>query len=141
MVVAVGVAADVRREVLGFEVGDTESQPFRTTFLGSDIPERLTSEGSYAAFCGTSPTAASSGKTQRRRLNRGVDRQANAAIYRIVITRLRWDARTQEYLQRRLSEGKTRREAIRCLKRYVARELFIRIQLANAPAGKATITS
>ncbi|MEU6325088.1 transposase [Streptomyces sp. NPDC047009] len=67
---------------------------------------------------------ASSGKTQRRRLNRGGDRQANAALYQIVLSRLRWDDRTRDYLRRRLSEGKTRREIIRCLKRYVAREIY-----------------
>jgi transposase len=89
-----------------------------------DNPGRLNSEASFAALCGTSPVEASSGKTSRRRLNRGGDRQANAALYRIVLTRLRWEQRTRDYLERRISEGKTRREAIRCLKRYVARELF-----------------
>ncbi|WP_091457991.1 IS110 family RNA-guided transposase [Actinokineospora iranica] len=88
-----------------------------------DNPERLDTEASFAALCGTSPIEASSGKTQRRRLNRGGDRQANAALYRIVLTRLRCDPSTQEYLQRRLAQGKTRREVIRCLKRYVAREV------------------
>jgi transposase len=89
-----------------------------------DNPERLRREASYAALCGVSPVEASSGNTQRRRLNRGGDRQANAALYRITLSRLRWDSRTQEYLQRRLSEGKTRREIIRCLKRYIAREIY-----------------
>jgi transposase len=89
-----------------------------------DNPERLRSERSYAALCGASPVQASSGKTQRLRLNRGGDRQANAALYRIVLSRLRWDDRTQTYLQRRMNDGRTRREAIRCLKRYVAREAF-----------------
>jgi transposase len=89
-----------------------------------DNPDRLSSEASFAALCGTSPVEASSGKTQRRRLNRGGDRQANAALYRIVLSRLRWDDRTQDYLRRRLAEGKTRREIIRCLKRYVAREIY-----------------
>jgi transposase len=89
-----------------------------------DNPQRLTSEASFAALCGVSPTEMSSGKTHRRRLNRGGDRQANSALYIIVIARLRWDARTRTYIERRVSEGKTRREAIRCLKRYVARELY-----------------
>lgn len=89
-----------------------------------DNPERIGSEASFAALCGTSPVEASSGKTQRRRLNRGGDRQANAALYRIILSRLRWDSRTQEYVRRRLAEGKTRREIIRCLKRYVAREIY-----------------
>ncbi|WP_214371388.1 IS110 family transposase [Pseudonocardia sp. H11422] len=89
-----------------------------------DNPQRLRTEGSYAALCGASPVQASSGKTHRLRLNRGGDRQANAALYRITLSRLRWDPRTQDYLQRRLAEGKTRREVIRCLKRYIAREIF-----------------
>ncbi|MGP4089992.1 IS110 family transposase [Streptomyces sp. KR55] len=99
-----------------------------------DNPERVDSEASFAALCGTSPVEASSGKTQRRRLNRGGDRQANAALYRIVLSRLRWDGRTQEYLRRRLAEGKTRREIIRCLKRYVAREIY-RLIVAPGPAA------
>jgi transposase len=101
-----------------------------------DNPERLVSEASFAALCGTSPVEASSGKTQRRRLNRGGDRQANAALYRIVLSRLRWDDRTRGYLQRRLAEGKTRREIIRCLKRYVAREIYRLIVPANPPTGQ-----
>ncbi|MFF1897196.1 hypothetical protein [Streptomyces sp. NPDC058206] len=70
-----------------------------------------------------SPVEASSGKTQRRRLNRGGDRQANCPLYTI-LARLRWDARPRAYLERRVTEGKTRREAIPCLKRYVAREIY-----------------
>ncbi|WP_426513549.1 IS110 family transposase [Dactylosporangium sp. McL0621] len=89
-----------------------------------DNPERMSSEAAFAALCGVSPIEASSGKTQRRRLNRGGDRRANSALYTITIARLRWDHRTQTYIQRRTAEGKTRREAIRCLKRYIARELF-----------------
>ncbi|MET7356630.1 IS110 family transposase [Streptomyces mirabilis] len=103
-----------------------------------DNPDRLSSEASFAALCGTSPVEASSGKTQRRRLNRGGDRQANAALYRIVLSRLRWDDRTQDYLRRRLAEGKTRREIIRCLKRYVAREIYrliAPIRTAACPAA------
>jgi transposase len=75
-------------------------------------------------LCGVSTVEASSGDTQRRRLNRGGDRQANAALYRITMSRLRWDQRTPDYLQRRLGDGKTHREAVRCLKRYIAREIF-----------------
>jgi transposase len=89
-----------------------------------DNPDRLTKEASFAAVCGASPVEASSGKTQRMRLNYGGDRQANAALYRIVLTRLRWHAPTRAYMERRLADGKTRREIIRCLKRYVARELY-----------------
>jgi transposase len=89
-----------------------------------DNPQRMGSEASFAALCGVSPVEASSGKTQRRRLNRGGDRQANSALYTIVLARLRWDTRTRDYVERRISEGKTRREAIRCLKRYIAREIY-----------------
>jgi len=89
-----------------------------------DNPTRLRSEASFAARCGVSPTEASSGKTPRLRLNRGGDRQANAAPYHIALSRLRWDPRTRGYLKRRLAEGKTRREAIRCLERYIAREIY-----------------
>ncbi|WP_238020099.1 IS110 family transposase [Dactylosporangium sp. AC04546] len=89
-----------------------------------DNPERISSEAAFAALCGVSPIEASSGKTQRRRLNRGGDRRANSALYTITIARLRWDHRTRTYVERRTSEGKTRREAIRCLKRYIARELY-----------------
>nr|WP_286259731.1 IS110 family transposase [Streptomyces graminofaciens] len=99
-----------------------------------DNPERLVSEASFAALCGSSPVEASSGKTQRRRLNRGGDRQANAALYRIVLSRLRWEDRSRDYLRRRLAEGKTRREIIRCLKRYVAREIYRLILPANPAA-------
>ncbi|WP_419584169.1 transposase [Streptomyces caniscabiei] len=77
-----------------------------------------------SALGGVSPVEASSGKTQRRRLNRGGDRQANSALYTIVIARPRRDTRTRSYVERRVTEGKTRREAIRCLKRYVAREIY-----------------
>lgn len=92
--------------------------------VAGDNADRIRTEGSFAALCGVSPVEASSGNTQRRRLNRGGDRRANAALYRIVISRLRWDPRTQAYMERRLTEGRTRREIVRCLKRYVAREVF-----------------
>ncbi|MGW0885837.1 IS110 family transposase [Streptomyces sp. NPDC002671] len=101
-----------------------------------DNPERLDSEASFAALCGTSPVEASSGKTQRRRLNRGGDRQANAALFRIVLSRLRWEGRSQDYMRRRLAEGKTRREIIRCLKRYVAREIYRLIAPTNTAANR-----
>jgi len=88
-----------------------------------DNHDRLAAEASFAALCGVSPVEHSSGKSRHRRLNRGGNRQANAALYRIVLTRLRWDERTRTYLERRTAEGKTKREVIRCLKRYVAREI------------------
>jgi transposase len=88
-----------------------------------DNPLRLRSSASFAALCGVSPLDASSGRQQRHRLNRGGDRQANCALYIIVISRLRWDHRTKTYMARRLAEGRTRKEVIRCLKLYVARQV------------------
>jgi transposase len=89
-----------------------------------DNPERLRNEAAFAHLCGTSPIDASSGKQQRHRLNRSGDRQANAALWHVVLTRMVSDPRTIEYFARRMKEGKTKKEAMRCLKRYVARELF-----------------
>ena len=89
-----------------------------------DNPERLRSEGSWAHLCGVAPISASSGKTTRYRLNRGGDRHANAALYRIVLTRMSSDPRTRAYVTRRRAEGRSNREIVRCLKRYVARETF-----------------
>ena len=89
-----------------------------------DNPERMKSEASFAALCGSNPIPASSGKTNRHRLNRGGDRRATAALWRVVVVRLSCDERTRKYLTRRLSEGKTKTEAIRWLKRYVAREVY-----------------
>jgi len=96
-----------------------------------DNPERLCSEAAFAALCGASPVQASSGKTIRHRLNRGGDRQANAALYRIVIVRLRWHQPTKDYMARRTAEGKTTKEVIRCLKRYIAREVFAVLKQMN----------
>lgn len=89
-----------------------------------DNPGRMKSEAAFAALCGVSPVPASSGKINRHRLNRGGDRRANAALHQIVIVRLRHDARTRAYMERRTKEGKGKMEIIRCLKRIVAREVF-----------------
>jgi transposase len=89
-----------------------------------DNVERLRSEASFAALCGVSPVPASSGKTSRHRLNRGGDRAANSALHIIAIGRLRTDPRTKAYVARRIAEGHSKLEAIRCLKRYIAREVF-----------------
>jgi transposase len=90
-----------------------------------DNPERLRSEAAFAMLTGVSPVQASSGKTTRHRLNRGGDRHANAALHRIVLVRLRWrHPPTIDYVARRTAEGKSKREIIRCLKRYVAREVY-----------------
>jgi transposase len=89
-----------------------------------DNPGRLRSEAAWAHLCGTAPIPASSGKVTRYRLNRGGDRQANCALWGIVITRLRSDPRTRAYMTRRLAEGRSKPEVIRILKRYVAREVY-----------------
>ena len=89
-----------------------------------DNPERLRSESSFAHLCGVAPLPASSGKTVRHRLNRGGDRQANQALWRIVMVRLSCEPRTRAYAARRRAEGLSTAETIRCLKRYVAREVY-----------------
>jgi transposase len=89
-----------------------------------DNVQRLRSEASFAALCGVSPVPASSGKTTRHRLSRGGDRAANSALHIIAIGRLRTDPRTQAYVAKRITEGHSKLEAIRCLKRYIAREVF-----------------
>ena len=83
-----------------------------------------TSVAGFANLCGVSPLDASSGKQQRHRLNRGGDRQANSALWRVVMTRMTCDPATKAYIARRTEEGLTKREAMRCLKRFVARELY-----------------
>lgn len=90
-----------------------------------DNPDRLTSEAAFAALCGVSPVPASSGKTTARRLNRGGDRQANSALHRIALVRLshRHPA-TMDYLARRTAEGMPKRSIIRCLKRFIARDIY-----------------
>ena len=90
-----------------------------------DNPGRLHSEGSWAHLCGATPLPANSGKvTTRFRLNRGGDRQANAALHRIVLTRMASDPDTRRYVARRRAEGLNTAEIMRCLKRYVARQTF-----------------
>ena len=104
-----GVGADVAGQLL---------------VTAGDNPDRLRSEAAFAMLCGVAPLPASSGSTVRHRLNRGGDRQANAALYRIVLCRLRWDPRTRAYADRRTTEGMSKKEIIRCLKRYIAREVY-----------------
>lgn len=97
-----------------------------------DNPKRMSSEAAFAALCGASPVEASSGKVVRHRLNTGGDRQANNALWRIVLVRMSCDPRTKAYVARRTQEGKSKKEIIRCLKRHVAREVFG--LLTNPPA-------
>jgi transposase len=92
--------------------------------VAGDNPQRLRSDASFASLCGVAPIEASSGKVLRHRLNRGGNREANRALYMICLARMRRDRRTQEYVARRTAEGKSKPEIIRCLKRYVAREVY-----------------
>ncbi|MGH2688034.1 MAG: IS110 family transposase [Actinomycetota bacterium] len=89
-----------------------------------DNTDRVRSEAAFAKLCGACPIPASSGKTTRHRLNRGGNRQANAALYRAVIVRMRWHEPTIAYVTRRTKEGLSKKEIIRCLKRFLAREVF-----------------
>jgi transposase len=89
-----------------------------------DNPGRIRSEAAWAHLCGVAPIEASSGKVTRVRLDRGGDRQANSALWGVVITRMRSDPRTRAYVERRLKEGRSKPEIIRVLKRYVAREVY-----------------
>jgi transposase len=98
-----------------------------------DNPDRLATESSFAALCGAAPVPISSGNTQRRRLNRAGDRTANSALWTIVMVRLRSrHAPTVAYLERRVAEGHSKRDAIRCLKRFVAHEIYADIQRITA---------
>ncbi|HGL5836602.1 TPA: IS110 family transposase [Serratia marcescens] len=97
-----------------------------TLFLmtAGDNPTRLSSEAGFAALCGVSPAPVSSGKTNRYRLNRGDDRAANSALHIDALTRLRTDGGTQEFVTKKITEGHTKLEAIRCIKRYISREVY-----------------
>ena len=97
-----------------------------------DNPERVRREAAFARLCGVAPIEASSGMIRRHRLNRGGNREANRALYVLVLGRMSWDERTRGYVARRTAEGKSKREIIRCLKRFVAREIY-RILTATPP--------
>jgi transposase len=127
---------------LALLIGRMAPEPLAVYGVGTDVagqllvtagdnPARLRSEASFAALCGVSPLLASSGKTNRHRLNRGGDRAANSALHRVVIVRMRFHPQTRAYVERRTHEGPSKREIIRCLKRYVARELLPYIQAAS----------
>jgi transposase len=109
--------------------------------VAGDKPERLGSEASFASLCGVSPVEASSGKVVRHRLNRGGNRDANRALHLICVVRMRVDERTRRYATRRTSEGKTKREIMRCLKRYVAREVYRVLAPSIVSADRAAYES
>lgn len=109
----------------GFGIGaDTAAEML---IIFGDNPERIRSEAAFAKLCGACPVPASSGMTNRHRLYWGGHRQANAAIYRTVIVRMRHHQPTIDYVKRRTAEGLTKRDIIRCLKRFVAREIYQRV--------------
>jgi transposase len=105
--------------------------------------ERVHGESSFSMLCGASPIPASSGKTTRHRLNYGGDRQANRALHLIAVCRMRYCERTRAYVKRRTAEGKTKREIIRCLKRYIAREVYntLRADLADVTQPRPQLTT
>ena len=110
LVEAVGIGLDIAAEML---------------ITAGDNTDRVRSEAAFAKMCGACPIPAGSGKTNgRHRLNRGGNRQANSALYRAVIVRIRWHQPTIDYVTRRTTEGLSKREIIRCLKRYLAREIY-----------------
>ena len=116
------VAATAPELVAAYGVGTDTAGALLVS--AGDNPERLRSEAAFAHLCGVAPIDASSGLTIRKRLNRGGDRSANHALWRIVMVRMVADPRTRAYVARRTNEGRSKREIIRSLKRYVARELY-----------------
>jgi len=124
LVAAFGIGPDIAAELL---------------VTAGDNTDRIHSEAALAKLCGVCPIPASSGKTNGRyRLNRGGNRQANAALYRAVVVRMRWHPPTIAYVDRRTAEGLSKKDIIRCLKRYVAREIY---RLLPAPSSLTTTAS
>ena len=123
--------------VAAFGIGpDTAAEMLVTA---GDNTDRIRSEAALAKLCGACPIPAGSGKTNgRHRLNRGGNRQANAALDRVIIVRMRWHPPTIAYVERRTAEGLSKKEIIRCLKRYLVREVY---RLLPAPSGQAALTS
>ncbi|MEH6756039.1 MAG: IS110 family transposase [Parasphingorhabdus sp.] len=103
--------------------------------LVGDEPSRIRSEAALAKLCGVCPIPASSGKTNRFRLNRGGNRQANAALYRVAIVRMRNHPPTLAYVSKRIKEGKSKSEIIRCLKRYIVQEIFAKLCKQKNPVS------
>ena len=117
------LAADTAPELVAINGVGTDVATALLVAAG-DNPERLRTEATFAHLCGVAPIDASSGKHERHRLNRGGDRQANSALWHIVITCMVCDQRTRDYIARHIEEGRTKKEAMRCLKRYIAREIY-----------------
>ena len=124
LVAAFGIGPDIAAEML---------------VTAGDNSDRIRSDAALAKLCGACPIPASSGKTNgRHRLNRGGNRQANAALHRAIVVRMRWHPPTIAYVQRRTAEGLSKKDIIRCLKRFVAREIY---GLLPAPSATAVLAS
>ncbi|MGH2883186.1 MAG: transposase, partial [Solirubrobacteraceae bacterium] len=120
---AFGIGADTAAEML---------------IVFGDNPGRVRSEAAFAKLCGVAPIPASSGKTNRHRLSRGGHRQANSALYRVAIVRMRFHQPTIDYVARRSSEGRSKRDIIRCLKRFLAREIYHHVMNDHAALTTST---
>jgi transposase len=124
LLAAFGIGPDIAAEML---------------VTAGDNTDRIHSDAALAKLCGACPIPAGSGKTNgRHRLNRGGNRQANAALYRAIVVRMRWHPATMGYVERRTAEGLSKKEIIRCLKRYLAREVY---RLLPAPSSPGQIAS
>jgi transposase len=128
-------AAAAPRTTALFGVGTEVAGQMLVT--AGDNPERLRSEAAFAHLCAVAPIPASSGRTDRHRLNRGGDRAANSALYMVVVTRMRRDQATRAYAARRTAQGLSKTDIIRCLKRFVAREIYYAIR-ADFETGQAS---
>ncbi len=117
------LVAEVAPELVAVEGIGTDTAASLLIAAG-DNPERLRNEAAFAHLCGAAPIPASSGKTVRHRLNRHGNRDANRALYVIAVCRMSRDKRTRAYVAKRTAEGKSKKEIIRCLKRYIAREIY-----------------
>lgn len=113
-------AAPTLREAFGIGVGVAAEM----LIVAGDNPERIRSEAAFAKLCGACPIPASSGVTHRHRLYRGGHRQANAALHRVALVRRQWHAPTMAYVARRTAQGLSKRDVLRCLKRFIAREVY-----------------
>jgi hypothetical protein len=131
------LVSDVRHIAVPFPTRSFEPlicRLFRDTTLLSaigDNPGRIRSDAAFAKLCGICPLEASIGKATRHRLNRGGNRDANQALHVILVVRMRRHQLTRHYITRRLAEGKTKNEIMRCLKRYIAREIFHTLHTPN----------
>jgi transposase len=120
----------------GFGIGADTAAEMLIVF--GDNPERIRSEAAFAKLCGVAPIPASSGNTSRHRLAWGGHRQANSALYRVAIVRMRFHQPTIDYVARRTTEGRSKREIIRCLKRFLAREIYRRVMTDRALISTST---